>query len=249
MRLLVVEDSRRLRDSLADGLRSAGYAVDAVADGRQGLIHARATEYDAIILDLMLPELDGLGVLRRLREVMPGRDATRPGSGGAGAPARGATPVLILSARDRVEQRVEGLRAGADDYLVKPFAFDELLARVEALCRRSRGMTANATTIGGVKLDLAAKRFSISGREVPLPPREYAVLEYLFLNPGRVVSRSELEEHIYADDHQVWSNSVDSAIAAIRRKLSDAGATDLIETRRGRGYLVAARTEGAGGRP
>ncbi len=233
MRLLVVEDSRRLRESLADGLRAAGYAVDTAADGKQGLIHARTTEYDAIVLDLMLPELDGMSLLRRLRE-----------GGGGGAGERGATPVLILSARDRVEQRVEGLRAGADDYLVKPFAFEELLARLEALCRRSRGVAAGTTSIAGVELDLAAKRFSVAGREIALPPREYAVLEYLFLNSGRVVSRAELEEHVYPEDHQVWSNSVDSAIAAIRRRLSDAGVADLIETRRGRGYLVAGRRAG-----
>lgn len=231
MRLLVVEDSRRLRESLADGLRAAGYAVDTAADGRQGLIHARTTDYDAVVLDLNLPELDGITLLRRLRE--SAHDPARPAS-------RGATPVLILSARDRVEQRVEGLRAGADDYLVKPFAFDELLARLEALCRRSRGLPAGTRRIASVELDLAARRFTVAGREVPLPPREYAVLEFLFLSAGRVVSRAELEEHVYPEDRQVWSNAVDSSVASIRRRLADAGVTDLIETRRGRGYLVGA---------
>jgi DNA-binding response OmpR family regulator len=220
MRLLIVEDSRRLRDALADGLRSAGYAVDAVGDGREGLIHARTTEYDLIVLDLMLPELDGLSLLRRLRE------------------AHDSTPVLVLSARDRVEHRVEGLRAGADDYLVKPFALDELLARVEALARRARGVTTNVVRIGGIELDLGAKRFAVRGIDVALPPREYAILEYLVLNAGRVIARAELEEHVYASDRQVWSNAVDSAIAAIRRKLSALGVTDLIVTRRGHGYLV-----------
>ncbi len=222
MRLLIVEDSQRLRDSLADGLTKAGYAVDSVPDGRQGLINARTTDYDLIILDLMLPGLDGLTLLRQFRQ------------------ARGTTPVLILSARDRVEHRVEGLRSGADDYLVKPFSFDELLARVEALSRRARGVSANTVKIDGVELDLAAKRFAVSGREIALPPREYALLEYLFLRAGHTVSRAELEEHIYSQDHQVWSNAVDSAVAAVRRKLADAGAHDLIETRRGHGYLVAA---------
>lgn len=231
MRLLVVEDSRRLRESLADGLRAAGYAVDAAADGRQGLIHARTTDYDAVVLDLNLPELDGITLLRRLRE-----DGREPDPGGARS--RGATPVIILSARDRVEQRVEGLRAGADDYLVKPFAFDELLARLEALCRRSRGLPAATRRIGSVELDLGARRFTVGGREVPLPPREYAVLEFLFLSAGRVVSRAELEEHVYPEDRQVWSNAVDSAVASIRRRLHDAGVADLIQTRRGRGYLV-----------
>jgi len=221
MRLLIVEDSRRLRESLADGLRSAGYAVDTVADGKQGLIHARTTNYDLIILDIMLPELDGLALLRQFRA------------------AQGRAPVLILSARDRVEHRVEGLRSGADDYLIKPFALEELLARVEALCRRSKGVTSNTVRIGDVELDLAARRFKAGGREVDLPPREYAVLEYLFVNAGRAVSRAELEEHVYASDKQVWSNAVDSAIAAIRRKLAHAGVNNLIETKRGYGYMVA----------
>jgi DNA-binding response OmpR family regulator len=208
-------------------LTAAGYAVDAVADGRQGLIYARATEYDLIVLDVMLPELDGISLLRRFRA------------------ARGTAPVLILSARDRVEQRVDGLRSGADDYLVKPFAFDELLARIEALCRRARGKTANRVQIADVELDLAAKEFSRSGVPIALTPREYAVLEYLFVNAGRTISRPELEEHVYAADHQVWSNAVDSAIAAIRRKLSDIGVEHLIETRRGCGYLIRAPGDSA----
>ncbi len=222
MRVLVVEDSRRLRESLADGLRSAGYAVDAVGDGRVGLIHARTTEYDLIVLDLMLPELDGLALLRQLRQ------------------AHGTAPVLVVSARDRVEHRVEGLRAGADDYMVKPFSFDELLARIEALCRRRHGSASNSLRIGGVELDLAVKRFVAGGSEIPLAPREYAVLEYLVMNAGRTVSRAELEEHVYPEDRQVWSNAIDSAIAAIRRKLADAGVLDLVVTRRGVGYLVKA---------
>jgi DNA-binding response OmpR family regulator len=221
MRLLIVEDSRRLRESLSDGLRAAGYAVDAVADGRAGLIHARTTEYDLIVLDVMLPELDGVNVLRQYRA------------------AKGTSPVLILSARDRVEQRVEALRAGADDYLVKPFAFDELLARAEALCRRSRGAVSNTIKVGGAELDLAAKRVVSRRGGVDLTPREYAVVEYLMLNAGRTVSRAELEEHVYGADQQVWSNAVDSAIAAIRRKLSAAGVRGLIETRRRQGYLIS----------
>lgn len=221
MRLLIVEDSRRLRESLTDGLRSAGYAVDAVADGRSGLIHARTTEYDLIVLDVMLPELDGVSLLRQYRA------------------AKGNSPVLVLSARDRVEQRVEALRAGADDYVVKPFSFDEVLARVEALCRRSRGAASNSITIEGVELDMAAKRVATTRGEVALTPREYSVVEYLMLSAGRTVSRAELEEHVYGEDKQVWSNAVDSAIAAIRRKLMAAGVRGLIQTRRGQGYLVA----------
>ncbi len=228
MRLLIVEDSRRLRESLADGLHAAGYAVDPVPDGKQGLIHARTTEYDAIVLDLMLPELDGLSLLREFRH------------------AGGTTPILILSARDRVEHRIEGLRLGADDYLVKPFSFDELLARIEALCRRSRGVAMSERQIGGVTLDLAAKRFRVGEAELPLGPRDYAVLEYMFINAGRTIARSELEEHVYSAERQVWSNAVDSAVAAIRRKLSDAGVENLIETRRGHGYRVRPGVETKG---
>lgn len=230
MRLLVVEDSVRLRESLADGLRAAGYAVDAVGDGRQGMIFARATKYDAIVLDVMLPEVDGVSALKQLRE--------------AGV----STAVLILSARDRLEHRVEGLRAGADDYLVKPFAFEELLARIEALCRRTHGSSSNLIRLGVVELDLAGKKFAVSGRVLPFTPREFVMLEYLVLNAGRVVGRAELEEHVYASDRQVWSNAVDSAIAAIRRKLSEAGAEGVIETRRGMGYMVA-ESKRAGGPP
>lgn len=236
MRLLLIEDSVRLRASLKDGLTASGFAIDAVGDATEGLAYARATAYDAIVLDLMLPGMDGLEMLRRFRAV------------------GGQTPVLILSARDRVEQRVEALRTGADDYLTKPFSFDELLARIEALCRRVRGVVANTICIRGVTLNLAAKQFVMAGAGgadggvVALPPREYAVLEYLFLNAGRVVSRAELEEHVYAADKQVWSNAVDSAIAAIRKKLGDAGCGGLIETRRGQGYLVPDRdgAQGAG---
>lgn len=222
MRILIVEDARRLRESLADGLRTAGYAVDAAADGKEGLCCARATAYDVIVLDVMLPELDGLGMLRQFRS------------------ARGTTPVLILSARDRVEQRVEALRLGADDYLVKPFAFDELLARIEALCRRSRGVTSNTRRVGEVELDLAGKRFLVRGEELALARRDFAVLEYLFVNADRTISRAELEEHVYDSDRQVWSNAVDSAVATIRRRLSEAGIEGLIETRRGHGYVVRA---------
>ena len=220
MRLLVVEDSARLRTYLAEGLAEAGYAVDTAPDGRQGLIHARTTEYDAIVLDIMLPELDGLALLDQFRA------------------AGGTTPVLAVSARDRVDQRVEGLRRGADDYLVKPFEFDELLARLEALMRRARGVTTSLVSLGGVTLDLAGRRFVVGEAGLGLAPREYAVLEYLFVNAGRVVSRAELEEHIYPEDRQVWSNAIDSAVSAIRRRLAEAGVEGLVQTRRGRGYVV-----------
>jgi len=220
VRILIVEDSQRLRDSLSDGLRSVGYAVDAVGDGRQGLIYARATDYDLIILDMMLPEMDGLTVLKTYRST------------------HGQAPVLILSARDRIEHRVEGLRSGADDYLVKPFDFDELLARVEALCRRAKGRGANTINVRGVTLDLASQTSRFEGEELVLAPREFSMLRYLMMNSGRTISRMELEEHVYDSNRQVWSNAVDSAVAAIRRALRVAGAPNLIRTRRGLGYQI-----------
>jgi DNA-binding response OmpR family regulator len=220
MRILVIEDSDTLRTYLVEGLQAAGYAVDAVADGREGLIYARATQYDLIVLDIMLPQRDGLSLLNEYRA------------------AHGHAPVIIISARDRVDQRVEGLRTGADDYLVKPFAFDELLARIEALTRRACGIRRNTIEIDGVTLDLAAKCFRIADAELPLPPREYAILEMLFMRAGSVISRMELEEHIYDADRQVWSNAIDSAIANIRRQLTQHGIDDLIKTKRGRGYCV-----------
>lgn len=225
MRVLIVEDSRRLRVSLAEGLRRSGYAVDAVADGRQGLIHARTSEYDVIVLDLMLPEIDGLTLLREIRE-------------------KGSTAhVLILSARDTVDQRVEGLRAGADDYLVKPFAFDELLARVEALGRRAHGRKDRTIHIGPLRIDLSDKRAYNGSAPIALTTREYALLEYLALSAGRPVSRAEIEEHIYDEFEPVWSNAIDSAVCALRRKLNNAGVTDLIHTRRGIGYEIPAQPD------
>lgn len=219
MRLLVVEDSARLRESLADGLSAAGYAVDVSPDGRDALASARAYAYDAIVLDVMLPELDGLAVLRTLRS------------------EKRATPIILLTARDRVEQKVEGLRLGADDYLVKPFAFEELLARIESLCRRAHDHAAGTIEVAGLTLDLGARAFTIKGEPLELPPREFAVLEVLVLNAGRVLARHEIEEKVYDSGRAVWSNAIDSAVAAIRRALAARGLTGAIRTRRGIGYM------------
>ncbi len=226
MRILVVEDAVLLRESLVDGLTQAGYAVDAVGDGRQALKYAQATDYDLVILDLMLPEVDGLTVLRTLRS------------------KHWEAHVLILSARDRVEQRVEGLRAGADDYLVKPFAFDELLARVETLGRRAHGRKSGELHCDGFVLDLTARSVMVNGSAVPLTPREFAVLEYLTLEAGRPVSRAEIEEHVYDATSPVWSNAIDSLVSSIRRKMAAAGCAETIVTRRSIGYEVPAATAG-----
>lgn len=225
MRILVVEDSKVLRDYVAKSLKASGYAVDVAERGDDALAQALDIAYDAIVLDIMLPELDGMSVLEKLRKA--GRD----------------TPVLFLSAKDTVEDRVHGLRKGADDYLVKPFDLDELLARVEVMCRRRYDQHESTLTIGDLQLDRAAKRASRAGQPLDLPAREFALLEYLMARSGDTVSRSEIEEHIYDDLASPMSNVVDSAIYTLRRKLAvDPGLPPLIHTRRGMGYVLELRT-------
>ena len=222
MKILLVEDSERLCRAVGTGLRKAGFAVDIASDGQEGLHLAQCGDYDVIVLDLMLPKLDGLSLLRRLRA--GGKD----------------THVLILTARDAVEDRVKGLRAGADDYLAKPFDFDELLARIEALVRRRYGVKDPAIRIGGLELNTAARTVCRDGRAVDLAPREYALLEYLAVRAGELVSRTEIEEHIYDDIVSPMSNVVDSAICGLRKKLTASGSGDPIRTRRGMGYVLEA---------
>jgi DNA-binding response OmpR family regulator len=220
MRLLLIEDSARLQSSVGRGLRKAGYAVDVSGDGEDGLWLAESNEYDVIILDLMLPKLDGLALLRRLREKQNG------------------THVLILTARDTVENRVNGLQAGADDYLIKPFAFEELLARVQALCRRSYHRKNPKIGIGDLEIDTAARVATRKGKTIELTPREFTLLEYLAVRCGEVVSRSEIEAHIYPDAADLMSNTVDSAICILRKKLGLSGVSTRIQTRRGMGYVI-----------
>jgi DNA-binding response OmpR family regulator len=220
MRLLLIEDSERLQHSLGRGLRAAGYAVDITGDGTAGLWYAETNDYDVIILDLVLPGLGGLEMLRRMRA----NDM--------------ATHVIILTAKDTVEDRVRGLSAGADDYLVKPFAFDELLARVQALCRRSYQRKDPHLVIGDICIDTSARRVSLQGRPVELTPREFMLLEYLAMRRGEVVSRSQIESHIYPEAVELMSNVVDSAICSLRKKLCPPGSPSVIETRRGLGYLL-----------
>jgi DNA-binding response OmpR family regulator len=215
MRLLLVEDSKRLQRTLAAGLRKAGYCVDATGDGAEGLWFAETNEYDVIILDLMLPSMDGLTVLCRLRRHKD-------------------THVLILTARDSVPDRVQGLQRGADDYLVKPFAFEELLARVQALCRRSYGRKNPLISIGPLEIDTARRTVSCSGKPLDLSAREFKLLEFLASRQGELVSRTEIEQHIYDDQVEPMSNVVDSAICTLRRKIGP----PLIHTRRGLGYIL-----------
>jgi DNA-binding response OmpR family regulator len=217
MRVLVIEDSRHLQRSVSTALRKSGYAVDLAGDGEEGLWLTQSNDYDVIILDLMLPRLDGLTVLRRLR------------AGGR------QTHILILTAKDTLDDRVRGLQLGGDDYLVKPFALEELLARVEALCRRAYQRKSPRLTIRDLALDTGAKTVTRRGQPIELTPREYALLEYLARRQGEVVARAEIEEHIYSAEADLMSNVVDSAICSLRRKL---GAPSLIHTRRGLGYVL-----------
>ncbi|PTY04888.1 DNA-binding response regulator [Opitutaceae bacterium EW11] len=217
MRVLLVEDAPRLQRGVAAALRRAGYAVDTASDGEEGLWLAQSNAYDAIVLDLMLPKLDGLTVLRKLRSA--GKD----------------THVLILTARDTVPDRVTGLQSGADDYLVKPFALEELLARVEALCRRAYGVKATVLHVGPLDLDTSGKTARVDGREIELSPREFSLLEYLARRAGEVVSRTEIEEHLYDEQVDPLSNVVDSAICLLRKKLG----APLVQTRRGQGYVLS----------
>ena len=222
MRVLVVEDSVRLRQTVGTWLRRNGFAVDTSADGEDALVAARTNQYDVIVLDIMLPKLDGLALLRQLRQ--QGK----------------STHVLLLTAKDTVADRVRGLELGADDYLVKPFALDELLARVKALCRRAYGSKQTHLAVGDVEIDTTARKVSRAGQPVTLQPREYALLEYLARRRGHIVTRAEIEEHIYADATDPLSNAVDSAVCALRRKLAEANPAPLIHTRRGLGYELAA---------
>ena len=223
MRILLVEDSPRLSRNIATALRRSGYAVDTAADGVEGLWLAESHDYDAIVLDIMLPKRDGLDVLRTLRA--------------GGRPAH----VLLLTARDTVADRVTGLQAGADDYLVKPFALEELLARVQALCRRAYGTKQPRVTVGDLEIDSAARTVRRAGRPVELTAREYQLLEYLVRRRGEVVSRTDIEAHIYDGMVDPMSNVVDSAVCSLRKKIAVAGAAGpLIHTRRGLGYVLEA---------
>ncbi|MGH7944611.1 MAG: response regulator transcription factor [Opitutaceae bacterium] len=222
MRLLVVEDSLRLQRTLATALRKTGYAVDVAADGEEGLWLAVAHPYAVIVLDIMLPQRDGLSLLAELRR-------------------RGRTThVLLLTARDTVADRVQGLRTGADDYLIKPFALEELLARVEALCRRAGGTAQNQLQIADLELDTAARSVRRAGQPVQLTAREYALLEYLARRRGHVVTRTEIESQIYDGHVEPMSNVVDSAVCVLRRKLGAVHDAPLIHTRRGLGYILEA---------
>jgi two-component system OmpR family response regulator len=215
MRVLVVEDEPDLRASLVRALCEDGYAVDGAADGDEGLFKALSADYDALLLDLMLPKVDGWELLRRLR-------------------VSKKTPVLMLTARDAVRDKVRGLDSGADDYLVKPFDLDELLARLRALIRRSANLAQNTIEIGPVLIDTAARTVTREGEAVTLTAREYSLVEYLALHRGEVVTRTTLYEHLFDENDNTLSNLLDVHVSNIRKKLGH----EFIVTRRGHGYEI-----------
>lgn len=216
MRILVIEDDPHLLRSLAANLREENYAVDTAVDGQEGLTKALDESYDALVLDVMMPRMNGWEVLSRLRSTCK-------------------TPVLMLTAKDTIQDRVKGLDQGADDYLTKPFDIEELLARLRALIRRAAGQTHPVLEIGPLSLDMAFRLVKLSGQEVPLTAREYALLEYLALHRGQVVTRTTLYEHLFDEEDSTLSNLLDVHVSNLRKKLG----ADIITTRRGHGYCIA----------
>ncbi|MGA2713152.1 MAG: response regulator transcription factor [Bryobacteraceae bacterium] len=226
MRILVVEDEKRIADFLGRGLQGAGYAVDVAQDGTTALQFTHDTDYDLVILDLMLPDMDGLKVLERIRS------------------RRAGPPVLILSARGAVDDRVKGLETGADDYLTKPFAFVELLARVRALLRRGQP-SPEKLQVADLVLDCARRKVQRGTENIELAPKEFGILEYMMRNKGRPLSRTMIVEHVWDMDYDGLTNIVDVYIRHLRSKIDDRFVQKLIHTVRGIGYMIEAPEKGA----
>jgi len=224
MKALVVEDESALRLQLSKRLKQEGYAVDSAEDGEEGLYYATEFPQDVAVIDLGLPKLSGIDLIRKLRS------------------QRFSCPILILTARGDWKDKVEGLEAGADDYLVKPFHMEELLARLNALLRRSAGFSTPILSAGSIQLDTARQQVTLSGTEVNLTAFEYKVLEYLMLHQGQVISKTELTEHIYDQDYERDSNVLEVFVRRLRKKLDPSGEMDPIETLRGRGYRFFTKT-------
>jgi DNA-binding response OmpR family regulator len=223
MRILLVEDEPSAAAMLAKGLREEAYAVDMAADGEAALTQAFVNDYDLIILDVVLPGRDGFGVCRELR-------------------TNGVTvPVLMLTARDAVEDRIEGLDSGADDYLPKPFDFEELLARVRALLRRRPAMYPETITVGNMSLDTRSRHVTRAGQSIDLTAKEYALLEYLARRAGEVVSRTDISEHVWDESYDPFSKVIEVFIQRLRRKVDEGHALKLIHTRRGEGYMLTTK--------
>ena len=225
MRILLVEDESRVAAFVAKGLREQTYAVDVATDGEQAVYHASVNEYDLVILDVMLPVKDGHAVCRELR------------AAGFG------TPILMLTARGSVDDRVAGLDSGADDYLAKPFDFKELLARLRALLRRTKGLRPQVIQVADVALNTGSHAVTRAGRSVSLTAKEYALLEFLMLNENRVVGREQIAQHVWDESFDAFSNVIDVYIKRLRVKLESGGRKRMIRTRRGEGYILTAVAE------
>lgn len=220
MRLLIIEDEKRLSDSIKKGLTEDGFAVDQAFDGQEGLFMAESEQYDAVILDVMLPIMDGIAVCHNLRT------------------KKISTPILMLTARSRLENKIEGLDSGADDYLTKPFEFDELKSRIHALIRRSYRQTEPILKIADLQLDPLKHTVTRANRPIELTPKEFALLEYLMRHKGEVVSRSDITEHIWDYNFDSVSNVVDVFVATLRKKIDKPGLKKLIRTTHGVGYQL-----------
>lgn len=228
MKLLVIEDSARLRKALKEGLTRSGFVVDLAADGVKGLAYLEAINYDVVVLDILMPRLDGIALLKSIRQA--GNDVH----------------VLVLSAKDLIEDRIKGLDAGADDYLVKPFSFDELVARIRSLGRRGHGTKSPQIQAKGVVLDISRKDVFVAGQELHLAHAEYNVIEHLMRNRGRILSKAQLLDAIHDSDTHATSNLVEVIVSGLRKKLRGAGIENLIQTRRGFGYFIDADAEKQG---
>jgi two-component system copper resistance phosphate regulon response regulator CusR len=226
LRILLAEDDRQLRESLTRGLREASYAVDDAPDGGNALFLAAVNEYDAIVLDVVLPVRDGIEVCREIR---------RKG---------GHAPILMLTARDTVDDKIIGLDAGADDYLTKPFDFGELLARLRALVRRRGDILPDELAVADLVVDTRRQTARRGSREIALTSKEYALLEHLVRNAGRIVTRTEINAHVWDDNHDPFSNLIDVYMSRLRRKVDAGERVALISTRRGVGYMLAAPPRG-----
>ena len=220
MRLLVVEDEKKLNDLITKKLEKEYYGVDSCFDGEEAVRYVEGTEYDAIILDIMLPKLDGFEVIKRIRA------------------KKNKVPILLLTARDNIDDKVKGLDYGADDYLVKPFIFEELMARIRVLLRRNSGNADNVVTIANLKVDLDAKTVFRDDLLIKLSDREYSILEYLIRNKGKILSRERIEDHIWNYDYEGGTNVIDVYIRYLRKKIDDSYTPKLIHTVRGLGYVL-----------
>mgnify|MGYP001567619799 CR=1 FL=1 len=220
MRILIIEDEKKIADFIRRGLKEEGYAADVAYDGEDGHFRAKTSPYDLIILDLMLPKMDGITLCKKLRS------------------EKITTPILMLTAKSEVKDKVTGLDSGADDYIAKPFAFEELLARIRALLRKSESGTSTRLKLDDLELDLVTHKVTRAGREINLTSKEYALLEYMMRNPGAIVTRTMISEHVWNADFDTFTNVIDVYVNYLRNKIDAPFKKKLIQTIRGRGYII-----------